>query len=189
MSQYIHVAENEGDEPMEVPSEDDGTLLLTTLSAQFPGACGLKYRNHDTGTLRGIRLSDGRLYPPDTDWGRHLYIAVFPKGKVSIDCETTFISFFSSEISLPSDQYCSAPCTAEVYCTSDHSLLDLDLDLDPNNQLSSTCNWHFSLLITIQIGKFVLLACRSQGMMLRRDLCAMCVSTPPPPLCDSPLLM
>ncbi|KAK3758911.1 hypothetical protein RRG08_033170 [Elysia crispata] len=81
MSQYIHVAENEGDEPMEVPSEDDGTLLLTTLSAQFPGACGLKYRNHDTGTLRGIRLSDGRLYPPDTDWGRHLYIAVFPKGE------------------------------------------------------------------------------------------------------------
>ena len=80
MSQYIHVAEEEGDEPMEVPSEEDGTLLLTTLSAQFPGACGLKYRNHDTGTLRGIRLSDGRLYPPDTEWGRQVYIAVFPKG-------------------------------------------------------------------------------------------------------------
>lgn len=80
MSQYIHVAENEGDEPMEIPSEDDGTLLLTTLSAQFPGACGLKYRNHETGTLRGIRLSDGRLYPPDTDWGRQVFIVVFPKG-------------------------------------------------------------------------------------------------------------
>lgn len=65
---------------MEVPSEDDGTLLLTTLSAQFPGACGLKYRNHETGTMRGIRLSDGRLYPPDTEWGRHVYITVFPKG-------------------------------------------------------------------------------------------------------------
>ncbi|XP_059160396.1 TAR DNA-binding protein 43-like isoform X2 [Physella acuta] len=81
MSQYIHVAETEGNEPMEVPSEDDGTLLLTTLSAQFPGACGLKYRNHETGTLRGIRLSDGRLYPPDTDWGRQVYIVVFPKGE------------------------------------------------------------------------------------------------------------
>ncbi|GFN93530.1 tar DNA-binding protein 43 [Plakobranchus ocellatus] len=81
MSQYIHVAENEGDEPMEVPSEDDGTLLLTTLSAQFPGACGLKYRNHDTGTLRGIRLFDGRLYPPDAGWGRNLYIVVFPKAE------------------------------------------------------------------------------------------------------------
>ncbi|KAK6965294.1 TAR DNA-binding protein 43 [Biomphalaria glabrata] len=81
MSQYIHVAENEGNEPMEVPSEDDGTLLLTTLSAQFPGACGLKYRNHETGTIRGLRLSDGRLYPPDTDWGRQVYIVVFPKGE------------------------------------------------------------------------------------------------------------
>ncbi|KAH9490002.1 hypothetical protein Btru_036231 [Bulinus truncatus] len=82
MSQYIHVAENEGNEPMEIPSEDDGTLLLTTLSAQFPGACGLKYRNHETGTLRGIRLSDGRLYPPDNnDWGRQVYIVVFPKGE------------------------------------------------------------------------------------------------------------
>jgi len=79
MSQYIHVAEEEGEEPMEVPSEEDGTLLLTSLAAQYPGACGLKYRNHETGTLRGIRLSDGRLYPPDTEWGRNCYIAVFPK--------------------------------------------------------------------------------------------------------------
>ncbi|BFZ23979.1 hypothetical protein BsWGS_27018 [Bradybaena similaris] len=83
MSQYVHVSENEGDEPMEIPSEEDGTLLLTTLSAQFPGACGLKYRNQETGTLRGIRLSDGRLYPPDVDWCRHLYIVVFPKGENS----------------------------------------------------------------------------------------------------------
>lgn len=91
MSQYIHVAENEGDEPMEVPSEEDGTLLLTTLSAQFPGACGLKYRNQETGTLRGIRLSDGRLYPPDTDWANQVYIVVFPKG-ICIHLNT-FISF------------------------------------------------------------------------------------------------
>jgi len=81
MSQYIQVAEEEGEEPMEVPSEDDGTLLLSTLSAQFPGACGLKYRNPDTGAMRGIRLSDGRLYPPDTDWSNRIYVAVFPKCK------------------------------------------------------------------------------------------------------------
>ncbi|KAJ8321078.1 hypothetical protein KUTeg_002665 [Tegillarca granosa] len=81
MSQYIQVAEEEGDEPMEVPSEDDGTLLLSTLSAQFPGACGLKYRNPDTGAMRGIRLSDGRLYPPDGDWIKRIYIAVFPKSE------------------------------------------------------------------------------------------------------------
>lgn len=79
MSQYIQVAEEEGEEPMEVPSEEDGTLLLSTLSAQFPGACGLKYRNPDTGSMRGIRLADGRLYPPDIEWSNRIYVAVFPK--------------------------------------------------------------------------------------------------------------
>ncbi|XP_069122113.1 TAR DNA-binding protein 43-like [Argopecten irradians] len=79
MSQYIQVTEDEGDDPMEVPSEDDGTLLLSTLAAQFPGACGLKYRNPDSGAFRGIRLSDGRLYPPDGKWGNRMFIAVFPK--------------------------------------------------------------------------------------------------------------
>lgn len=79
MSQYIHVAENEEEEPMEIPSEDDGTLLLSTLNAQFPGSCGLKYRNPESGSMRGIRLSDGRLYPPDGEWTNRVYFAVFPK--------------------------------------------------------------------------------------------------------------
>ena len=81
MSTYITVAEEENDEPIELPPEEDSTLLLTTLSAQFPGACGLKYRNPDTRAWRGVRLSDGRLFPPaDTGWGSHVYVCVLPKG-------------------------------------------------------------------------------------------------------------
>ena len=81
MSNYITVAEEENDEPIELPPEEDGTLLLTTLSAQFPGACGLKYRNPETRAWRGVRLSDGRLFPPaDTGWGSHVYVCVLPKG-------------------------------------------------------------------------------------------------------------
>ncbi|XP_076451965.1 TAR DNA-binding protein 43-like isoform X1 [Babylonia areolata] len=79
MIQYIKAVADDGDEPMELPIEEDGTILLTTLSAQFPGSCGLKYRNPDTGTMRGIRLSDGRLYPPDNDWGKQVFVCVFPK--------------------------------------------------------------------------------------------------------------
>lgn len=37
MNQYIQVAEEESDEPIELPTEEDATLLLSTLSAQFPG--------------------------------------------------------------------------------------------------------------------------------------------------------
>ena len=80
MAQYIQVVESENEESIEIPSEMDGTLLLTTLMAQFPGACGLKYRNPDTGAFRGIRLMDGVLHPPDGLWGNFQYVAVFPKG-------------------------------------------------------------------------------------------------------------
>lgn len=80
MSKYIQVAEDENEESMEVPIEEDRTLLLSTLNAQFPGSCGLKYRNPDSGAMRGIRLSDGRLYPPDGEWSNRVYLAVFPKG-------------------------------------------------------------------------------------------------------------
>ncbi|XP_075235718.1 TAR DNA-binding protein 43-like isoform X5 [Lycorma delicatula] len=76
MSSYLQVAEDEGEEPIELPSEDDGTLLLSTLSAQFPGTCGLKYRNPES---RGVRLVDGRLHPPDDGWGNNVFYCVFPK--------------------------------------------------------------------------------------------------------------
>lgn len=80
MSCYIQVAEDENEEPMEIPCEDDMGLLLTTLAAQFPGACGLKYRT-ETRSLRGVRLVDGKLLPPDGGWGNMVYMCVFPKGK------------------------------------------------------------------------------------------------------------
>ncbi|KAL5021425.1 hypothetical protein ScPMuIL_000580 [Solemya velum] len=79
MSQYIQVTEDENEEPIEIPSEEDGTLLLTTLSAQFPGACGLKYRNVETGTIRGVRVAEGSLHPPDGIWGEHVHVVVYPK--------------------------------------------------------------------------------------------------------------
>ena len=87
MSSYLKVAEDEGEEPIELPSEDDGTLLLSTLAAQFPGTCGLKYRNPESKGIRGVRLVDGRLHPPDEGWGQNVYYCVFPKG--------SYIQFYS----------------------------------------------------------------------------------------------
>ena len=80
---FIKVAEEEGEEPIELPTEGDAdnSLLITTLAAQFPGACGLKYRNPESRAWRGVRLSDGRLFPPsvDTGWGSLVYVSVMPK--------------------------------------------------------------------------------------------------------------
>lgn len=87
---YILVIEHDRDDPMELPCEDDGSLLLTTLIAQFPEATGLKYKNPDTGAFRGIRLSDGKLFPPTNDgWGKEKFHVVFPKASKFV----LFLSF------------------------------------------------------------------------------------------------
>ena len=81
MVQYVRVSENENEEPIELPIEDDKTLLLSTLRSQFAGASGLKYRSGSTnGVVRGIRLSDDRLHAPEFGWGSVTYFCVFSKG-------------------------------------------------------------------------------------------------------------
>ncbi|XP_021956227.1 TAR DNA-binding protein 43 isoform X2 [Folsomia candida] len=79
MTTYIQVAEDEGEEPIEVPTEEDGSLLLSTLSAQFPSTSGLKFRNPESGGIRGVRLVDGRFHPPENGWGNLVLYCVFPK--------------------------------------------------------------------------------------------------------------
>lgn len=80
MSTYILVVEHERDDPLELPCEGDGSLLLSTLQGQYPTATGLKYKNPDTGAYRAIRLADGKLFPPtDVGWGNSKFVAVFPK--------------------------------------------------------------------------------------------------------------
>jgi len=76
---YIRVAEDENEEPMEIPTEDDGTILLSSVAAQFPGACGLRYRNPVSQCMRGVRLVDGILHAPDADWGNLIYFVNYPK--------------------------------------------------------------------------------------------------------------
>jgi len=80
MSTYLKVSEDEGEEPIEVPTEEDSTLLLSTLQAQFPGASGLKFRNPDSGGMRGVRITEGRFHPPESGWGTNVFVCVFPKG-------------------------------------------------------------------------------------------------------------
>lgn len=79
---YIRVAEDESEEPMEIPSEDDGTVLLSSVSAQFPGACGLRYRNPESQCMRGVRLVEGVLHAPENEWGNLVYVVNYPKGDV-----------------------------------------------------------------------------------------------------------
>uniref|UniRef100_A0A8C9VUA7 TAR DNA-binding protein 43 n=1 Tax=Scleropages formosus TaxID=113540 RepID=A0A8C9VUA7_SCLFO len=76
---YIRVAEDENEEPMEIPSEDDGTVLLSSVAAQFPGACGLRYRSPVSQCMRGVRLVEGVLHAPESNWGNLVYVVNYPK--------------------------------------------------------------------------------------------------------------
>ncbi|KAL6111987.1 tardbp [Pungitius sinensis] len=77
---YIRVAEEENEEPMEIPSEDDGTVLLSTVAAQFPGACGLRFRSPVSQCMRGVRLVEGVLHAPENGWANAVYVVNYPKG-------------------------------------------------------------------------------------------------------------
>ena len=82
MDQYVRVTEDESLPAIELPTETDGAILLSTLQAQFPGACGLRYKNPETDSWRGIRLVNNMLCPPAEDgWGDHLYVVVQKNGE------------------------------------------------------------------------------------------------------------
>ncbi|XP_026481187.1 TAR DNA-binding protein 43-like isoform X2 [Ctenocephalides felis] len=77
---YVQIAEDETSEPVELPLEEDGTLLLSTLTGQYPGASGLKFHNPCSKAMRGLRLADGRLHPPtQSGWPDEVFFCVFPK--------------------------------------------------------------------------------------------------------------
>ena len=84
---YIRVADEDNPkDSIDIPSEDDGTLLLTTLQAQFPGSTGLRYKNSETGSWRGLRISEGVMCPPPEGWMDTLFYVVRPRsGKGILD--------------------------------------------------------------------------------------------------------
>jgi RNA recognition motif-containing protein len=72
---FVKVAEKESsvEDYMELPREKDGTVLLSTIQAQFTHAIGLKYKS-SSGAWRGIRAEDNILEPPHGGWGETVYI-------------------------------------------------------------------------------------------------------------------
>uniref|UniRef100_A0A2I3GCC1 TAR DNA-binding protein 43 n=1 Tax=Nomascus leucogenys TaxID=61853 RepID=A0A2I3GCC1_NOMLE len=95
MSEYIRVTEDENDEPIEIPSEDDEKVLLSTVTAQFPGACGLRYGNPVSQCMRGVRLVEGILHAPDAGWRNLVYVVNYPKDNKRKMGETDLWEFFS----------------------------------------------------------------------------------------------
>jgi len=66
---YIVVKEEYDDEPLELELEEDGNLRMSTLISQFSGACGLRFRNKETGAMRGVRVNNDLFLPPNGAMG------------------------------------------------------------------------------------------------------------------------
>ena len=86
MAEWVAVVD-EGEEPINISTEDDGTMLLSSLAAQCPGVLGLKLRHE--GNVRAVKMNENAtiLYPPNErdGWGCITYICS-PFGRTKEKC-------------------------------------------------------------------------------------------------------
>ena len=59
MCDYVRVAEDEHvpEDAIELPSDEDGTILLSTIQAQFPGSTGLSQTGKFANCAPEIKIS------------------------------------------------------------------------------------------------------------------------------------
>jgi len=79
MSDWIAICGEEGEAPIEIETEEDGMLLLDSVTAHFPGTTTLKYWNQGRTAMRGVKCIDGKMAPPTGGWDQaSLYLCVNP---------------------------------------------------------------------------------------------------------------
>ena len=83
MSEWVPICSEVGDKPVEIETEADGTLPLTSVTAHFPGTTTLKYSG-PTGSERAVKLTaENVLLAPSGGWQTaQCYICVNPQKEV-----------------------------------------------------------------------------------------------------------
>lgn len=100
---YIKVSAGDSEEFMEIPMEDDGTVMLSTIQTQFPDAIGLKCKGL-SGAWRAIRAVENRLAAPKGGWGDRIYCVTLSetrKRKSDVTSDDTRESKISRPLSDP----------------------------------------------------------------------------------------
>ena len=123
MPNWIKVSGSEGDDPVELQLEEDGSLHLSNIRNIFPGTSTVKYRNPDTETWRIVRCIDSLLQAPEEDgqWGDYEYVAVVPKVTKTEEVE-------GSEEQLPQNKSSTNTNNKSVYIifSKDNDLVEQD---------------------------------------------------------------
>ena len=73
---YVKITDRENPNPIEVPTEDDGSISLSTITGRFPRATGLCFTFNVNA--RAVKINDGKLYALVDGWGDLIYRCVFP---------------------------------------------------------------------------------------------------------------
>ena len=68
MSVWLPVSSSELKEPIEIETEDDGKLLLTSVTSFFPGTTALKFRCPGSQAFCEITAVEGNFLPPQGGW-------------------------------------------------------------------------------------------------------------------------
>ena len=79
MAQHVTILEEINGDAVELPLEVDGTLLLSTLTGQYPETTGIRFKS-DTGSWRGVRCEGNVIHPPPNGWGHTVYYIVRDDG-------------------------------------------------------------------------------------------------------------
>ena len=72
---YVRISDISGTDMVELPTENDGTMLLSTLTSQYPDTIGLRFQS-ESGAWRGVRVVDGVLDAPLEGWREKVYVIV-----------------------------------------------------------------------------------------------------------------
>jgi len=84
-STFVKISPNAvSDDICELPCEENGTILVTTLKGQYPRATGLKYKL-ENGEWSELSEEDGVLSPPEGGWGENQYVVIANPTKLAAD--------------------------------------------------------------------------------------------------------
>jgi len=79
MTEWVKICKTESAEPVEIETEEDGTISLESVAAHFPGTTTMKYKNPSGTGYRSVKLREGVISAPKGGWDASpLYIAVNP---------------------------------------------------------------------------------------------------------------
>ena len=134
---YICIKSPNSRGTIELPLEDDGSLLLTTLTSQFPDAIGLTFYCESSQGTRGLKLNEGKLWSPRGGWSNIIYSCTSIKGKncywcISISMHRRKLKFYKHKQ--------NSKTRSGIFCLYfDSNVWHLDKDGD------GSCKWEWSV--------------------------------------------